>query len=146
MKIRHRPSHWIAVALVLAALLFTLNEAHGQGAGAAAVFEGRPAMAGAQGGLGAQAGPPQGGVGVQGSEAAERQLRLRRPSGLDGMAQASREDEVMAARDEARRPKDRSIAKSERSAITKGKRAAKRTIEQARTGTSPVDSTAQAGR
>ncbi len=35
MKIHHRPSHWLAVALVLAALLLALNEAHGQGAGAA---------------------------------------------------------------------------------------------------------------
>ena len=36
MKIHHRPSHWVAVALVLAALLLALNEAHGQSAGAAA--------------------------------------------------------------------------------------------------------------
>ena len=34
MKIHHRPSHWVAVALVLAALMLALNEAHGQGAGA----------------------------------------------------------------------------------------------------------------
>lgn len=109
MKIHHRPSHWVAVALVLAALLLALNEAHGQSAGAAAVFEGRPSMAGAQAGLGAQAGPPQGGVGVQGPEAAQRNLRLRRPSGLGQLPPipGKADDEVLAARAEARAPSDR---------------------------------------
>lgn len=109
MKIRHRPSHWVAVALVLAALLLALNEAHGQSAGAAAIFEGRPAMAGAQAGLGAQAGPPQGGVGVQGPEAARRNLHLRRPGGLGELppVPGKAEDEVLAARAEARAPAGR---------------------------------------
>ena len=109
MKIHHRPSHWVAVALVLAALLLALNEAHGQSAGAGAVFEGRPAMAGAQGGLGAQAGPPQGGVGVQGPEAAQRNLHLRRPSGLGQLppVPGKADDEVLAARAQARAPVDR---------------------------------------
>lgn len=109
MKIQHRPSHWVAVALVLVALMFALNEAHGQSEGAAAVFEGRPAMAGAQGGLGAQAGPPQGGVGVQGLQAAQRNLRLRRPSGLGELPQVAgkSDDEVLDARAEARTPPDR---------------------------------------
>ncbi|MDF2462066.1 MAG: hypothetical protein K0Q43_301 [Ramlibacter sp.] len=31
MKIYHRPSHWVVVALVLAAFLLTLTEVHGQG-------------------------------------------------------------------------------------------------------------------
>lgn len=35
MKIHHSPSHWIMVALVLAAFLLTLSEAHGQSTGAA---------------------------------------------------------------------------------------------------------------
>ncbi len=106
MKIRHRPSHWVAVALVLAALMLALNEAHGQSAGAAAVFEGRPAMAGAQAGLGAQAGPPQGGVGVQGPEAAQRSLQLRRPvaPGQLPPVAGKADDEVLAARAEARAP------------------------------------------
>lgn len=109
MKIHHRPSHWVAVALVLAALMLALNEAHGQGAGAAAVFEGRPAMAGAQAGLGAQAGPPQGGVGVQGPEAAQRNLNLRRPSRLGQLppVPGKADDDVLAARAEARAPTDR---------------------------------------
>lgn len=111
MKIHHRPSHWVAVALVLAALMLALNEAHGQGggAGAAAVFEGRPAMAGAQAGLGAQAGPPQGGVGVQGSEAAQRNLHVRRPGAPGQLPRVpgKADDEVLAARAEARAPAER---------------------------------------
>ena len=35
MKIHHSRSHWVMVALVLAAFLLTLSEAHGQSAGAA---------------------------------------------------------------------------------------------------------------
>lgn len=73
--IRHHPTHWIAVAVVLVFALLTLREAHGQSANAAAMFEGRPALAGAQAGLGAQAGPPQGGIGLQGSDGAELNLR-----------------------------------------------------------------------
>lgn len=41
----HSRTHWIAVALVLAALLLTLNEAHGQGAATgppAAAADARP--------------------------------------------------------------------------------------------------------
>ena len=72
----HHPTHWIAVALVAALGLLALD-AGGQSSGAAATFEGRPAMAGAQAGLGALAGPPQGGIGVQGTQAA--QLNLRKP-------------------------------------------------------------------
>ena len=73
----HHPTHWIGVAVVLALALLALEEAGGQSAGAAAMFEGRPAMGGAQAGLGAMAGPPQGGIGVQGTQAA--QLNLRKP-------------------------------------------------------------------
>lgn len=74
--IPHHPTHWIAVAIA-ASLALLAFEVAGQGTGAQAVFEGRPAMAGAQAGLGAMAGPPQGGIGLQGSEGA--QLSLRRP-------------------------------------------------------------------
>lgn len=44
-KILHSPQHRIAVALALAATLLTLSDAHGQGTGAAAVFEGPVAAA-----------------------------------------------------------------------------------------------------
>jgi len=80
MNYRHHPTHWIAVAVVLLLALLAF-EAYGQApnqalsSNAAAVFQGRPAMAGAQAGLGAMAGPPQGGIGLQGSDGAGRNLR-----------------------------------------------------------------------
>ena len=80
----HSPFHWVVVALVAILALFTFGHARGQG-GSSAVFEGRPALGGAQGGMGAQSGMPQGGIGVQGNEAAQRQLNLRKPSGLDAL-------------------------------------------------------------
>lgn len=70
----HHRTHWIAVALA-ASLALLAFEVAGQRTGAEAVFEGRPSMAGAQAGLGAMAGPPQGGIGLQGSEGAQIQLR-----------------------------------------------------------------------
>jgi hypothetical protein len=115
MKIRHSPHHWIAVALVLAVLLLTLSEAHGQSSGAAATFEGRAAVAGAQAGQGAMAGPPQGGIAVENSTDMQQPRRDVKPS------------------------RDQSLAKDERSAVTKGKRAAKRTVKRARTGVGDID-------
>lgn len=80
----HHPTHWLGVAIVLLIALMAF-EAYGQQSvnsmnlspNAQAVFQGRPAMAGAQAGLGAMAGPPQGGIGLQGSDGAG--LNLRRP-------------------------------------------------------------------
>lgn len=152
MKMHHTRYYWIMVALVVAALLLTLTEVHGQATGAAAVFEGRPALAGAQAGQGAQAGPPQGGIGVQGSEAAERGIRLRKPSGLQDMPQGKRDDSLdmatanndIASRKEVAPARDRSLAKDERSSLKKGKRAAKRTISRARHGVAEIDSSGSA--
>ena len=73
---RHHPTHWIGVAIVIALALLAF-EAAGQSTNAAASFEGRPALAGAQAGQGAQAGPPQGGIGLQCSDGAG--LSLRKP-------------------------------------------------------------------
>jgi hypothetical protein len=73
MTVHHR-SHWIAVAVV-ASLALIAFEAAGQSTDASAMFEGRPALAGAQAGQGAQAGPPQGGIGLQGTEGAQMNLR-----------------------------------------------------------------------
>ena len=81
----HHPTHWLAVAAVVAMTMMAF-EAWGQqtvhelrtNPNAQAVFQGRPAMSGAQAGLGAMAGPPQGGIGLQGSDGAGR--NLRRPS------------------------------------------------------------------
>jgi hypothetical protein len=152
MKMHHTRYYWLIVALALAAFLLTLNVAHGQSTGAAAAFEGRPAMAGAQAGQGAQAGPPQGGIGVQGSDVAERGLRPSKPSGLDDVRQARRQlddsvniaaapDADVMTRKDVEPARDRSLAKDERSSVKKGKRAAKRTISRARHGVSEIDST-----
>lgn len=121
MKTPHRPHHWIAVALVLAASLLTLSEVHGQSTGSAAPFEGRPALAGAQAGLGAQAGPAQGGIGVQGTVAAAE----------------------VAPGDKLKPGRDQSLAKDERSSVKKAKRAVKRTATRSRHGVSPIDSVAK---
>ena len=47
----HPPYHWLVVAAVAVIALFTFGHARGQGASASAAFEGRPSLAGAQGGL-----------------------------------------------------------------------------------------------
>ena len=120
MKIQHSPHHWIAVALVLAALLLTLSEAHGQSTGAAATFEGRPAMAGAQAGQGAMAGPPQGGIAVESNT------------------------DLLPHRD-IKPSRDQSLAKDERSAVKKSKRAIKQVVKRSRTGVGDIDTQSRAG-
>ena len=79
----HHPTHWLGVAVVLALGLVAFEamgqqSTNNQSANAAAVFQGRPAMSGAQAGLGAMAGPPQGGMGLQGSDGAGLNLRAPR--------------------------------------------------------------------
>ena len=158
MNMHHPPYHWIVASLIVVILLLTLSEAHGQSTGASALFEGRPAMAGAQGGQGAQAGPPQGGIGVQGSQSAERTVRLHKPSALEDLPRGTRDanlgvvvagndtasrQEVVPGQDHNLAPRpDRSLAKDQRSAVTKTKRAAKRTISRARHGVAQIDSSA----
>lgn len=94
MMRHHRPWHWVAVIVVLALALLAIETA-GQATGAQASFEGRPALAGAQAGLGAQAGPPQGGIGLQGSQGA--QLNLQPPrmvrDGQEKAPEAQRSEE-----------------------------------------------------
>ncbi len=107
-------------------------------------------MAGAQAGQGAQAGPPQGGIGVQGSDLAGRGLQLRKPSGLQDMPQGKLDNGPdlaaantdVSARNEVAPARDRGLAKDERSSLRKAKRAAKRTITRARHGVSEIDSVA----
>jgi hypothetical protein len=153
MKIHHSPSHWLLVGLVVAAFLLTLSEAHGQAVGTQRSYDqGRPEMAGAQAGIGAQAGLPQGGIGVQGNEAAERGMHLRREPGLEDRPQVTTElDDLRKAHKDAAVPRkdvgvvpgrDHSVAQDQRAISPKVKRAAKRTITRARHGVSPIDSTA----
>ena len=87
MKTFHSRYHWIGVAVVAALGLLTLTHVYGQRTDAGAMFNGRPAMAGAQAGTGPMAGPPQGGVGVQGTENAGR--AINRPQGLNDYPQGT---------------------------------------------------------
>jgi hypothetical protein len=144
MRFNHRsPFHWLVVAVVAIVALFTFGHARGQTGSAAAAFEGRPAMAGAQGGLGAQAGMPQGGIGVQGNQAAQRQLNLRKPSGLDsapapaGAAPATAS--VAGRSDVTLVPRKYEVGKDVRSPARKVKKAARRTLERSRTGVGGID-------
>ena len=137
----HTPAHWVTVALVTAAALLALSSAYGQ-SGAAAVFEGRPTMAGAQGGLGAQAGMAQGGIGVQGADGAQRALNLRKPSGLDAapsMAQGATADVVSRSSTGIMPAPDKSVVKGERSAVKKARRGVKNTLRSKRHGVTPID-------
>ena len=135
---RHNRYHWLAVAAVTAAGLLTLSNAWGQSTGSAAVFEGRPAMAGAQAGQGAMAGPPQGGIGAQGSDGA-RALDLPRPPGVApsnaGVPAVPRDPGMEPARPagdlKPQRDRDPGVEQTSR-ASGKAKRAAKRTMRRAR--------------
>ena len=142
---RHTRLGWITVAAVTAAALFTLSEAWGQSTGAAAVFEGRPAMSGAQAGQGPMAGPPQGGISPQGTDGSPG-VTLRKPTGLDAMPAVPRDPGVdrgnprdsgmerAGATGELRPQRDRdpgNVTKQNR-ASGKAKRAAKRAVQRTR--------------
>jgi hypothetical protein len=137
MKLRHSPYHWILAALVAVAFLLTLSEAHGQN-GAAAMFEGRPAAAGAQGRLGAQTGVAQGGVGAQGDEEAAVH------GGTSSTAKTDTRTDKKTVRKsktaEVKPKRDPGMAKDQHSATGKAKRAVRNTVSRARHGVSPVDS------
>lgn len=158
MRLPHTPWHWITVAAVLGIALFTIGEAHGQSTGSNATFEGRPTMPGPQSGLGAQSGPPQGGISPQTMDDPRGGLVLQRPSGLDP-AVPRPADPGVAPRDPGvgrpggelapQRDRDSSVVRKDRDsggltdqgrATGKAKRATKRTIERARRGVGGVDS------
>jgi len=167
MRSYHSPGHWIAVTLVLAFTLLTLSNLYGQRSDGAATFRGRPALAGAQSGTGAQSGLPQGGLGQQGTEA-ERTIitwpgrtdnsstaakaDVQPPPELTGPADVQRKpDDAVRDKDKSMTPKkdsgmapkkDSGMAKDEHSTTQKAKRAAKGTAERSRHGVSPIDSTA----
>ena len=141
---RHSPFHWLGVALVAVVALFTFGQARGQGTNASAAFEGRPSLAGAQGGLGAQAGMPQGGLGVQGNEAAQRQLNLRKPSGLDAMPAIAAVDVPMdplpKRSDVTLVPKKDGVARALRDPKRTVKKTARRMVDRSKsTGVGGID-------
>ncbi len=117
------------------AAVLAVGTVQAQSAGAAAAFEGRPAMAGAQGGTGAQAGMAQGGLGVQGNESG-RGLVLRKPSGLDSMPAVPRDPGMDQPSVGGLKVKpqgdDSGIVKQERSGSAKVKRATRRAAEDKR--------------
>lgn len=91
MSQHHHPTHWIGVAAALSLALVAMEAAGQQSTtspnvspNAGAVFQGRPSMSGAQAGQGAQAGPAQGGIGLQGAQGTG--LNLRRPPIIEGQA------------------------------------------------------------
>jgi hypothetical protein len=143
MRILHSNHHWILAALVAAAALLIATHAYGQHNDASSMYEGRPAMAGAQAGTGAMAGPPQGGIGVQGDENAG--VALRPPRGLRDMPQGKIDPAADAVavnravknnRDVV--PPDSSFAPQQRSAPRKAKRAAKNVRKQSHHGVAAI--------
>ena len=132
MMKQQKTYRWMTAAGVMAVSMLTVPPASGQTQGAAAMFEGRPAMAGAQGGQGAQAGLPQGGLGVQGSEN-QKGLNLRKPSGLDALPAVPRDPgvgQVGVSPNDITPKKDVGIAREQRSGTGKVKRAARRVVER----------------
>lgn len=148
-----RTIHWIGVAAVAAALGLGFSETHGQGIAANTAAEGRPAMAGAQGGLGAQPGLQQGGLGARGVDG-QQQLEIslkRRGVEREPPLASVTEMRVVQAEADKRSPEDINPVpkkpkevKPERSASSKATRAAKRSMERARHGVSGVDAAANA--
>jgi len=163
MHVKHLPHHWVTVAAVLALAALTVTEAWGQASGASAVFEGRPAMAGAQGGTGAMAGPPTGGIGLEGSQGSKLNLRPPQavrdanaaaaaqasaegpiaPKGTPGPAAAATSTSAQVRADDlastSQRDKDPGITKKAKTTSDKMRRDAKRTTEAAKYGVSPIE-------
>ena len=143
MKATHSQYHWLAIAIVAGWSLLTVSHVHGQHNDASSMFDGRPAMAGAQGGTGAMAGPPQGGLGMQGNE--NSGLALRPPAGLRDMPQGKIDpaaDAIAVNRavknDKDVVPKDSSFAPEQRSAAKKAKKALRTARDQSHNGVATV--------
>ena len=145
-------SSWIAVAAVLPITLCMVGHVRGQvSTGSEAVFQGRPAMAGAQGGTGAMSGLPQGGVAPQSVDQPGGGVQLRKPSGLEqpqGDQAVPRDPGVGTPGSGELKPKrDRDpgeVVKRDRDATgdstaKKAKRGLKRSYERARHGVPGVD-------
>jgi len=151
-KISHTPHHWFWVTLVLMVALLTLSDVYGQQrTDASAMFQGRPAMAGAQAGLGAMAGPPQGGIGVQGQD--NSQVTLNRRSGVADMPQgqpATAGTDVIAQnhavrddKDIIKRDRDSGVAKDKGGVVQRTKRAIQRIVRHTKHGVSDVQTAKQ---
>lgn len=123
--------------------------------GAAAAAEGRPAMAGAQGGMGAQPGLQQGGLGDKApNNAGQVEIPLKRPGTQPTEKAVGPREDRMAVRtgsdlrvpDESQAtPKRTEEVKPTQGTARKAARATKRSMDRARTGVSPVDATGTPG-
>jgi hypothetical protein len=133
MNSYHSSHHWIPIAVVVAIALLTLTEAHGQRNDSSAVFEGRPAMAGANGGTGAMAGPPQGGIGVQGQDQSQIALRRRMQGASDAITE---KHAVRDHKDVVPRDRDTGVAKNRESVAQRAKDAIKRLVQRSKHGAS----------
>lgn len=138
------PRHVAITALAGLALVLALSDAQGQSPAAAAA-EARPAMAGAQGGLGAQPGLAQGGLAVQGAGSAQVEIPLRRPgkTAEPPMVRATPDVLAQAPGPRASAPDLGLPRKSEvrptHNTGAQAARGAKRSLERARHGTARVD-------
>lgn len=142
----------MAQAIAFAGVVFGLGAtaAHAQ-SGAAAAAEGRPAMAGAQGGMGAQPGLQQGGlVDKAPNNAGQVEIPLKRPGTQPTERAVGPREDRMAVRtgsdiripEEAQpTPKRAEEVKPTQSTARKAARTTKRSMDRARTGVSPVDAT-----
>ena len=153
---------WIVAAAIVAVALFTVGNVHGQTSGSSANFEGRPAMAGAQGGTGAMAGPPQGGLSPQSPSDPGGGINARRDTDTSAGANAPSVPrdpgpiprdpgvdrsvgggEVRPQRDRddvIKRDRDDHGLQQQNKSTGKAKRATRRSVERARRGVSGVDS------
>lgn len=146
---RFHQLHWLGVAVVAAALALSASEVRGQGGGgAAAAAAGRPAMSGAQGGLGAQPGLQQGGLGMQGTAPAQVEIPLRRHGtqqvespliAASGSMGPQADAQQRNPSDVSPLPKKTDEIKPQRSTTRKALRATKRSLDRARTGVGEVD-------
>jgi hypothetical protein len=148
-------SQWIAVATVLPVMVCMFGHVYGQGTGSEQVFQGRPAMSGAQGGTGAMAGPPQGGVAPQSVDQAGGGAVLRKP-GQDGSEAPVPRDpgvgtpptnngDLKPQRDRdsgdvIKRERESGNSSGTQSTGQKAKRGVKRSYERSKHGVSGVDS------
>jgi hypothetical protein len=87
---------------------------------------------------------------VQGTQAAERTMHLRPPSGTSATTPAAvaatTDVGVARAADHRAVPRDTGVARDNRSLARRTRRAARHTLRQARTGTPVIDSTTSPSR
>jgi hypothetical protein len=148
MRSYHMPHHWIWATIVLLVALLTLSNVYGQQRrDAGAMFEGRPAMAGAQAGTGPMAGPPQGGIALQGQDNTQVTLR-KRSTGVADMPQGepvtpntdavAENHAVRDGKDIIKRDRDTGVKKDSRGVVQKTRRAVARLVQKKKHGTSEI--------